>query len=107
MASSDITRPSRRRTPAQIESDLEAARNRLATSIEELIDEVHPNRIKQRTVDRVRAIVRGKIDEAKNVVVDEDGELRTERVAAFAAAFGGVITFFIVVNRIRHRGRKK
>ena len=50
--SNDSPQPTR--TPSQIEADLGATRDRLAASVEALIDQVHPNRIKQRQIANVK-----------------------------------------------------
>ena len=78
--------PSDARSPEQIEADLAAVRNRLSGSIQVLIDQVHPNRVKQRTIARIRAKLQAKVDQAKALVVEPDGRLRTERLA-FASLF--------------------
>ena len=50
--SSNASQPAR--TVPQIEADLGATRDRLAASVEALIDQVHPNRIKQRQIANVK-----------------------------------------------------
>ena len=73
------------RTPSQIEADLGATRDRLAASVETLIDQVHPNRIKQRQIDNVKRFANTELENAKSLVFNARGDLRTDRVAAVAA----------------------
>ena len=105
MASSDLTPRTANRSTAQIEADLAATRNRLASSVESLIDQVHPARIKQRTVGRAKQVVRTEIDNAKSQVLDENG-LRKDRIAILAGALAGFVTFVLIIKRISRRGRK-
>lgn len=63
------------RSPKDIERDIEATRNRLAGTIDEISDRVKP------------ATIAGKAkDKAKSQVVDEDGKVRLDRLAGAAAA---------------------
>ena len=91
------------RTRADIEADIEAARQRLASNVENLISEVHPKAIVAHTVADARAFAEGTFEEAKAQVIDEHGNLRTERAALLAAAVGGAVTFILVVRSILKR----
>ncbi len=88
------------RTRQDIEAEIEAARQRLAGNVENLINQVHPKAIVANTVADARAFAEGTFEQAKAQVVDERGNLRTERVALLAAAAGGAVTFFLVVRSI-------
>jgi Protein of unknown function (DUF3618) len=88
------------RTRDDIEAEIAAARQRLADNVEGLINQVHPKAIVANTVADARAFAQGTIDEARAQVVDEGGNLRTERVALLAAAAGGALTFVLVVRSI-------
>ncbi|SDT10923.1 DUF3618 domain-containing protein [Microlunatus soli] len=88
------------RTRAQIEAEQAATRDRLASSIEELIDLVHPQRVKQRQIDSVRALVAAELDNVKSQFVYPNGELRTSRLAAIGGGVAGAVTFLIVVRRL-------
>lgn len=88
------------RTREDIEADIDAARRRLAGSVESLINEVHPKAIVANTVADARAFAEGSYEQARAQVVDEGGNLRTERVALLAAAVGGAVTFILVVRSI-------
>ena len=88
------------RTRQDIEAEIEAARQRLAGNVENLINQVHPKAIVANTVADARSFAEGTFEQAKAQVVDERGNLRTERVALLAAAAGGAVTFFLVVRSI-------
>ena len=88
------------RTRQDSEAEIEAARQRLAGNVENLINQVHPKAIVANTVADARAFAEGTFEQAKAQVVDERGNLRTERVALLAAAAGGAVTFFLVVRSI-------
>jgi hypothetical protein len=94
--SSDSTR-----TAAQIEADLEATRQRLTSSVETLIDQVHPNRIKQRGIARLQALRVEYTEKAKSQVFNARGDLRTNRLAAVGGALVGFIAFLAIIRKIR------
>jgi ElaB/YqjD/DUF883 family membrane-anchored ribosome-binding protein len=82
-------RPSRARTPDEIERDLAAIRERLASTVDELTDRVSPRSIARRTIERVRARV-----------LDDQGRPRPEAIGAAA----GVV---VVVGLLAWRSRRK
>ncbi len=102
-ASQPASQPTR--TPSQIEADLGATRDRLAASVEALIDQVHPNRIKQRQIDNVKRFANTELENAKSKVFTARGDLRIGRVAAVAAAAAGVVGFLLIIRSIVRRGR--
>ncbi len=102
MATNDSTQPTR--TPEQIEADLAAARLRLAHSAEELVDQVHPNRIKQRQIDGVKQFVGNEVDAGKALIFNARGDLRTNRVLAVAGAVVGGLVFLTIVRALVRRG---
>ncbi|KRF24323.1 DUF3618 domain-containing protein [Phycicoccus sp. Soil803] len=67
------------RSVDQIEADIAAARERLAGTVDELHTRTAPQEIARRQVESVKA----KFTEATRT---ESGDLRTERIAALAAA---------------------
>ena len=81
MSSNNASEPTR--TPSQIEADLGATRDRLAASVEALIDQVHPNRIKQRQIANVKRFANTELENAKSKVFNARGDLRTGRVAVW------------------------
>lgn len=103
MAPNDSTQPTR--TPEQIEADLAAARLRLTHSAEAFVDQVHPDRIKQRQVDSIKQFVGNEVDSAKALVFNARGDLRQNRVLAVAGAVVGGLVFLVVVRGLVRRGR--
>lgn len=101
MASSDA------RTPDQIEADMNAIRNRLTGSIEGLIDQVHPNRIKQRAVRQTKTLISDEVANLKAQVVDPQGNVRTTRVAILGGALAGVISLVVVIRKLAQRRSTK
>jgi hypothetical protein len=98
--------PQRTRNTAQIEADMAATRDRLTASVQALIDQVHPNRIKQRQIDNVKRLANAELDNAKSLIFNARGDLRTDRVVALAGAAAGLVTFLIIVRKIVRRGRR-
>ena len=92
------------RTRDDIEAEIDAARQRLAASVEGLINQVHPKAIVANTVADARTFAEGTFEQARAQVVDDRGNLRADRVALLAAAVGGAITFVLVVRSLL-RGR--
>lgn len=95
------------RTESQIEADLGATRDRLADSLAGLVDTVHPVRIKQRTVGRIKATVQARVEDVRAYFYDVRGELRTDRVLPIAGGVAGVLTLLVVVGTIRGRRRSR
>ena len=95
------------RTRSQIEADLGATRDRLTASVEALIDQVHPNRIKQRQIAGVKRIVNIELEDAKSLVFNARGDLRKERLALVGGAVAGFVSFLLIVRAIARRGRKR
>jgi len=93
------------RTPSQIEADLGATRDRLAASVEALIDQVHPNRIKQRQIANVKHFANTELENAKSKIFNARGDLRTDRIAVIAAAVAGIVGFLLIIRAIVRRGR--
>ncbi|HEY7720892.1 MAG TPA: DUF3618 domain-containing protein [Pedococcus sp.] len=67
------------RSVEQIEAEIAAARERLATTVDELHTRTAPKEIARRQAESLKA----KFTEATQT---ESGDLRTERIAALAAA---------------------
>ncbi len=79
------------RTPEQIEADLDAARERLASTVDTLSDELS-----------VQAFARRAGNATRNFFTTSEGDLRTDRVLKVA----GVIVGLLVLRRlVRHRSR--
>jgi hypothetical protein len=80
------------RSVDQIEADIAAARDRLAGTVDELHTRTAPQEIARRQVESVKT----KFTEATRT---ESGELRTERVAALAAAAVALIGLGVIRRR--------
>jgi hypothetical protein len=93
------------RTKSQIEADIGATRDRLTSSVEGLIDQVHPNRIKQREIAQVKSLINGELENAKSLVFNARGDLRKERLAIVGGAVAGAIGFLVIIRAIVRRGR--
>ena len=95
------------RSAAQIEADMNATRQRLTVTVEALIDQVHPNRVKQRGTARVKAVAAEYGDKAKSLVFNARGDLRRDRLTAVGGGLAGflalLVTFRAVLRRIRRR----
>jgi hypothetical protein len=103
VSSNNASQPTR--TPSQIEADLGATRDRLIASVEALIDQVHPNRIKQRQIANVKHFANTELENAKSKLFTARGDLRTGRIAAIAAAGAGIVGFLLIIRAIVRRGR--
>jgi hypothetical protein len=104
VSASNPPRPPRTRT--QIEADLAATRSRLTNSVESLIDTVHPNRVKQRTVATAKQLARDQAEEAKSLVFTARGDLRTKRLLKIAGAVAGVVSFLLILRALVRRGKQ-
>lgn len=91
------------RTRAEIEAELEAARDRLAHSIADLVNQVHPRAIAHRAVADVRVTATQQLNDVKAQFVEPDGKLKVKRVALVGAGLAGVIAFFVVVRSLTRR----
>jgi hypothetical protein len=76
-------------SPAELEREIEATRERLAGTLDQLVYRVKPS-----------TIVSRKVQEVKAHFVDADGNVRTDNVVKVAAVVGGVVIFFVVVRRL-------
>jgi hypothetical protein len=91
------------RTQSQIEADLGATRDRLAASVAALIDQVHPNRIKQRQIANVKQFANTELENAKSKIFNARGDLRTGRIVGVAAAVAGIVGFLLIIRAIVRR----
>jgi len=85
----------------------------LTSSIETLIEQVHPQRVKQRQrerwqgfVEEKRRLAWTKIDNAKAQFVDVQGRWRTDRLALIGGSVGGVIALVVSLRAIAARRRR-
>jgi hypothetical protein len=102
----DNSSPTDDRTTSQIEADLSATRARLVFSVSALIDQVHPNRIKQRQVAEFKQLARTARANAKSLLFNARGDLRTERIGVLAGAVAGLVAFVLIIRAIGRRSRR-
>lgn len=91
------------RTKAEIEADIEAARERLADGVASLLNQVHPKAITSRAVGDVRARANLKLRAVRAQLTNPDGSLNTSRLALVGAAVGGAVAFIGVVRSLLRR----
>jgi hypothetical protein len=91
---------------SQIEADLSATRARLASSLSALIDQVHPNRIKQRQIAGFKQLAANARENAKSLIFNARGDLRTERIGLLAGAVAGLVGFVLIIRAIGRRSRR-
>ena len=89
------------RPKAEIEAEVEAARDRLATGITSLINEIHPRAIAHRAAADARNAASSKVRALRSQLVRPDGSLDLTRAGLVAAAAAGVVAFFAVIRSIR------
>jgi hypothetical protein len=102
----DNVSPTDDRTTSQIEADLSATRARLAASVSALIDQVHPNRIKQRQIAQFKVLGRNARENAKSLMFNARGDLRRDRVTAVAGALAGLVSFVLIIRAVGRRARR-
>ena len=93
------------RDKEQIEADLAATRDRLTSAVESLIDQVHPQRIKQREIAGAKRFVSVELENAKALVYNARGDLRTDRLAVAGGSVAGLVALLVVVRAIARRRR--
>lgn len=93
------------RTKRQIEADLEDNRSRLSGSIEGLVDQVHPKRVKQRTVAEAKRFLDAEVESAKSLVFTARGDLRTGRLATAGGVVAAVVALLIGLRTLIRRRR--
>ena len=94
------------RSKSEIEADLGANRDRLAASISELIDEVHPKRVKERTVGRIKAELQARLDDVRAYFFNARGDIRTDHVVRVASVAAGTLTAVLALRRLLGRRRR-
>lgn len=91
------------RTPAEIENELAAIRSRLANNVASLVDQIHPQRIKEREVEHLKARLADGRESVRLQFVTADGAPRTARLAAIGAAVAGLVGFVVIVKALGSR----
>jgi len=77
------------RAPESIEDDMEVTRERLASTIDQLVHRASPKTIARREVEGIRAHF-----------VDPQGNPRTDNILMVAGAVVGFVVFLVVVRRV-------
>ncbi|CAI9407638.1 hypothetical protein AESSP_01862 [Aestuariimicrobium sp. T2.26MG-19.2B] len=93
------------RTAAQIRADLAAARARVSANLANLVTEVHPTAIKDRTIDDAKTFAHTEFDAAKSQVKDERG-WRIDRLLMLSAAVVGTVAVLVGIRAIVGGGRR-
>ncbi|GAB3820329.1 hypothetical protein GCM10028820_25990 [Tessaracoccus terricola] len=93
------------RPVAEIRADLARNRAKVANSLGDFVEEVHPKNIAKRTVNEAKGFVTDEFNAAKSHVKDENG-WRTDRLLAIGGAVLGVVVFAVTVNVIAGRRTK-
>ena len=75
------------RAPSSIEDDMDATRDRLADTIDQLVHRASPKTIVRREIATVRAYF-----------VDEQGQPRTDNILKVGGGLVGFIAFVVVVR---------
>lgn len=75
--------------PAELERQIEATRERLAGTLDQLVYRVKPS-----------TIVSRKVREVKAHFVDAEGNVRTDNVVKVAAAVGGALVLLVVLRKL-------
>ncbi len=91
------------RSTADIESEIAAARARLASNVEGLITQVHPQAVKTRALNDAKDFAAGEINSARSQFVDDLGNYKWDRIAYLAAAVVGTVAFMGVLKSIFRR----
>ncbi len=86
MAQDDPTSPNR--APSSIESEIEATRDRLAETIDQLLYRASP-----------KTIVRREVASIKATFVDAQGNPRTDNILKVAGAVVGFVALVVVARR--------
>lgn len=90
------------RPVAEIRADLARNRARVADSLEDFVEEVHPKNIARRGINEAKGFVADEFNAAKAQVKDANG-WRTDRLLAIGGAVLGVVVFAVTINAIAGR----
>lgn len=86
---SHLERPAGTREPSTIEREMEATRERLASTIDQLTYRAHP-----------KTIVRREIADIKAFFLDGDGNPRTDNIVKVAGAVVGFVTVMALMRKV-------
>lgn len=91
------------RTKTEIEAEIAAARARLASNVENLITDVHPQAIKTRALNDAKDFAADEINSVRSLFVDKAGAVKWDRIAYLAAAVVGSIAASSVLKSLFRR----
>lgn len=91
------------RTKSEIEAEIAAARVRLASNVENLITDVHPQAIKTRALNDAKDFAADEINSVRSLFVDKAGAVKWDRIAYLAAAVVGSIAASSVLKSLFRR----
>ena len=86
---SHVDRPADTREPRAIERDMEATRERLAVTIDQLVHRASPKTIARRQMDSVKAYF-----------VDASGSPRTDNILKVAGGVAGFVAVMLLVRKV-------
>lgn len=86
------TRTPASREPDELVGEIEATRERLAGTIDQIVDRTSPKNVVKRAVGNVKA-----------QFVDQNGSPRTERIAAVAGAVVGAAALIVAIRKAVNR----
>lgn len=86
---SDADKPADNREPATIENEIEATRDRLADTIDQLAFRANPKNIAKREVDSLKAHF-----------VDARGNPRTDNIVKVASGVAGFVAVLVVIRMV-------
>lgn len=95
------------RSQSQMEADLAAIRARMSGNLEDLIDQVHPTRVKERQVASIKSLAQGEFQNAKDQFMTRAGEWRMDRIAMIGGSVVGAVVLLVVLRGIVRRGKVK
>lgn len=89
------------KTPDEIRAEIKAAREQMRDGLRGLSSEIHPTVIRQRTVQKVKNTFFGKVNDVKELIVDDAG-IRWDRIGTIVFA-SSILAAFIGLLRILHK----
>lgn len=77
--------------PESIEREMEQTRERLAETIDELVDRTNPKNVARREIATV-----------KGYFIDPQGNPRTENIVKVAGGVAGFVLLLVVIRKVSH-----
>lgn len=86
---SDADKPADTREPATIETEIEATRERLAVTIDQLVYRANPKTIARREIAKVKAHF-----------IDAQGKPRTGNIVKVVGGVAGAVVVIVVIRKV-------